>query len=217
MLNDSETLSVEELKEIYKPVEKVIKVRLDEFRQVWARGCEEELFRELVFCMLTPQSKARICWNAVQRLYMKTLISTAQANHIRDELIGVRFNKRKAEYICIARATFKDRSLHSTLAEFSDPFSAREWLAENIMGLGYKESSHFLRNIGLGVELAILDRHILKNLKLLGIIHEFPTSLSKKTYLKIEQKMTSFSIESEIPMGQLDLLLWYKEAGEVFK
>jgi N-glycosylase/DNA lyase len=88
---------------------------------------------------------------------------------------------------------------------------------ENVKGLGYKEASHFLRNIGLGEDLAILDRHILKNLALLGVIKEVPTSPTKRIYLEIERKMTAFSKESKIPMGHLDLLLWYKEAGEVFK
>ena len=86
-----------------------------------------------------------------------------------------------------------------------------------MLGLGYKEASHFLRNIGLGEDLAILDRHILKNLVLLGVIDEVPSSLSRKTYLDIERRMTEFSKRLGINMGQLDLLLWYKEAGEVFK
>jgi len=29
--------------------------------------------------------------------------------------------------------------------------------------------------------------------------------------------MTAFSMQVGIPMGHLDLLLWYKETGEVFK
>jgi len=88
---------------------------------------------------------------------------------------------------------------------------------ENVKGLGYKEASHFLRNIGLGEDLAILDRHILKNLALLGVIAEVPESPSKRLYLEIEKQMTAFSCKVGIPMGQLDLLLWYKEAGEIFK
>ncbi len=83
--------------------------------------------------------------------------------------------------------------------------------------MGYKEASHFLRNIGLGEDLAILDRHILKNLALLGVIEEVPSSPTKRIYLEIEKKMTAFSGQAGIPMGELDLLLWYKEAGEVFK
>lgn len=112
---------------------------------------------------------------------------------------------------------FCHQSLRSTLEMFSSPAAAREWLVENVKGLGYKEASHFLRNIGLGEELAILDRHILKNLLLLGVIAELPRSPTKRLYLEIEKEMAAFSSRTGIPMGQLDLLLWYKEAGEVFK
>ncbi len=212
-----ENLSLEELEDIYAPVKDEIKARLAEFRLIWETATEEELFRELVFCLLTPQSKAKICWKAVQRLIRKDMIQEKDACRIQEELVGVRFNQRKAEYICLAREMFAKKSIRSTLAEFSNPFDARDWLVENVKGMSYKEASHFLRNIGWGEQLAILDRHILKNLVLLGVIKEVPNSLSKKVYLEIEKKMTAFSSQTRIPMGHLDLLLWYKEAGEVFK
>ncbi len=208
---------IEELMDLYAPVKTQIESRLGEFRQIWAEGSDEDLFRELVFCLLTPQSRARTCWAAVERLVRKSIIATGSAEEIQKELVGVRFNERKAEYICLARKMFSSQSLRATLEGFSSPFAAREWLVQNVKGLGYKEASHFLRNIGLGEELAILDRHILKNLMLLGIIKEVPASLSKKTYLEIEKRMTAFSENVGIPMGHLDLLLWYKEAGEIFK
>ncbi len=209
--------SVEELMNLYAPVKAQIENRLGEFRQIWAEGSDEDLFRELVFCLLTPQSRAKTCWAAVDRLDRKRMIENGCAEDIQKELVGVRFNERKAEYICLARKMFSSKSLRATLEGFSSSFAAREWLVQNVKGLGYKEASHFLRNIGLGEELSILDRHILKNLVLLGVIEERPASLSKKTYLDIEKKMTAFSRKIGIPMGHLDLLLWYKEAGEIFK
>ena len=112
---------------------------------------------------------------------------------------------------------FCDRSLRSAIAGFPSHAAAREWLVENVKGLGYKEASHFLRNIGLGEDLAILDRHILKNLVLLGVIAKVPGSPTKRIYLEIEKEMAAFSEKAGIPMRELDLLLWYKEAGEVFK
>jgi N-glycosylase/DNA lyase len=145
------------------------------------------------------------------------MMATGEPSEIQEELVGVRFNQRKADYICIARLMFCERSLRAVLAGFASPAVARQWLVENVKGLGYKEASHFLRNIGLGEDLAILDRHILKNLVLLGVIVEVPSSPTKRIYLEIEKKMMAFSEKSGIPMGQLDLLLWYKEAGEVFK
>jgi N-glycosylase/DNA lyase len=209
--------SIDELKDLYAPIKPQIESRLAEFRQIWKKASDEELFCELVFCLLTPQSKAKTCWKAVQRLNRKCMIAEGQPDQIQEELFGVRFNQRKAEYVCLARKMFPSSSLRSTIAGFINPTVARKWLVDNVLGLGYKEASHFLRNIGLGEDLAILDRHILKNLNLLGVIDEVPTSLSRRTYLDIEKKMAGFSIQADIPMGQLDLLLWYKEAGEVFK
>lgn len=208
---------VQELMDLYTPVKGQIESRLNEFRQIWKTGSDEDLFRELVFCLLTPQSRARTCWAAVERLIRKSLLAECDPRLIQEELVGVRFNERKAEYICLARKMFSSQSLRSIISGFSNSFAAREWLVENVKGLGYKEASHFLRNIGLGEDLAILDRHILKNLMLMGVIDEVPASLSKKTYLDIEKKMIEFSKQVGIPMGHLDLLLWYKEAGEVFK
>ena len=76
---------------------------------------------------------------------------------------------------------------------------------------------HFLRNIGLGEKIAILDRHILRNLVLLGVVEEMPESLSRSKYLQIEKDLLEFSKHIGIPPAHLDLLLWYKETGEIFK
>ncbi|VVB69615.1 N-glycosylase/DNA lyase [uncultured archaeon] len=212
-----EAFRIEELEDIYPAIKDAIEARLAEFRQIWETAGEEELFLELIFCLLTPQSRAKTCWKAVQRLTSKGMIQGGEPCHIREELVGVRFNKRKEEYSCLSREKFCKEPIRGTLAGCSGPVAAREWLVENVKGLGYKESSHFLRNIGLGEDLAILDRHILKNLVLLGVIEEVPSSPSKRIYLDIEKKMTYFSGQVKIPMGHLDLLLWCKETGEIFK
>ena len=88
---------------------------------------------------------------------------------------------------------------------------------QNIRGLGYKEASHFLRNIGLGEDIAILDRHILRNLAMIGLIEDTPNSMSRKKYLQIEGEMAEFAKQIRIPLSHLDLLFWYKETGEIFK
>jgi len=93
---------------------------------------------------------------------------------------------------------------------------AREWLVENVKGYGFKEASHFLRNIGYR-ELAILDRHILKYLVEFGVIEKVPKSLTKKNYMEIEEKFKQFSGRVGIPMDELDLLFWSLETGEIFK
>ena len=64
------SLSIQELLDLYAPVKEQIEARLEEFGHIWETASDEDLFRELVFCLLTPQSKARICWRAVERLLL---------------------------------------------------------------------------------------------------------------------------------------------------
>ena len=208
------------LKQSYFDIRDEIKRRLNGFKKLWQTGGDDEIFAELVFCMLTPQSKAKVCWRAVENLIRKGLLIKGSESQIAHELVGVRFNRKKAEYIVEARKQFMvdgRLSIKARIAQLDNPFDAREWLVHNIRGIGYKEASHFLRNIGRGEELAILDRHILRSLKALDVIEEIPRTLSKSKYLKIEAKMRGFAEKIDIPMGELDLLLWYMGTGEIFK
>ena len=100
----------------------------------------------------------------------------------------------------------------SKLELFTDTYKLRDWLVQNVKGIGYKEASHFLRNIGLGENMAILDRHILKNLNLLGV-EKILSSLPKHRYFEIEKKMIKFASKINIPMSHLNLVLWYKDTG----
>lgn len=208
-----------DLLNLHAQVREDIIARLNEFRHLWEKGTDQDIFIELVFCLMTPQSRARACWGAVERLVEKELLMTGSQPQIAAQLSGVRFHNVKAQRLIEAREQFfdHDRCLRGIVSGFDSPFESREWLVSNINGLGYKEASHFLRNIGIGQELAILDRHILRNLVSLEVIDSLPSSISGRTYLEIEKKMARFAKEIDIPIGHLDLLLWYKEAGEVFK
>lgn len=213
-------MSIRSIKKIYSDKKEEIKSRLEEFKQKLKTGNEKDIFAELVFCILTPQSKAKVCWSAVEKLKKKNLLVNGSLTKILKRLDGVRFKYKKAEYIVNARKLFIDNGdifVKSRIRQFNDILKTREWFVKNVKGIGFKEASHFLRNIGLGGNLAILDRHILKNLKLSGVINEIPKSLTKLKYYEIEEKMIKFADRINIPMNYLDLLLWYKEAGEVFK
>jgi N-glycosylase/DNA lyase len=137
-----------------------------------------------------------------------------------DCLYGVRFKYKKAKYIIEVRELFKTTgsiSIRGEIQENNSPFEIREWLVKNVKGMGYKEASHFLRNVGKCQDLAILDRHILKNLKLIGVIEKVPESLPPSKYIELEHAMKEFSKEIGIPLDHLDIVLWYKETREIFK
>lgn len=210
---------MEKIRKVYKESKKIIKKRIGEFREAGKQG-DDKIFAELAFCLLTPQSKARCCWDAIEKLVEKDILYKGKSNEILKKLNKVRFKYKKAIYITLARQYFLKNgklNIKARLNEFTTPFKAREWLVKNIKGLGYKEASHFLRNIGMGQGLAILDRHILKNMRLASVINEIPDSMAKKDYLEIEKKLASFAKKINIPMEELDLVLWCKETGEVFK
>ena len=210
----------DEIRAILPSIQDKIQSRLQEFDSVLKTGDEESIFAELVFCILTPQSKAKSAWAAVKSLLDKDLLLTGTENQVLKELHGVRFKYKKAGYVIEARNRFLidgKLTIKSLVIRFNDAYTAREWLVRNVKGIGYKEASHFLRNIGYGTDLAILDRHILKNLRSLQVIEVVPASLSRRRYLEIEEGMKELSERVGILMSHLDLVLWYKETGEVFK
>lgn len=201
-----------ELFEEYKKKKKQIKKRLKEFEKASGRGARD-IFSELCFCILTPQSNARHCDKAIQELKERGILFTGTSRAIRPVLRGrARFHNKKADYIVGARTCFKPAHLKG-----KDVLEIRDLLVKNIKGLGYKEASHFLRNIGLGENIAILDRHILKNLKRYGAIKNISSSMTEKTYLDVEEKMRHFAKKIKIPLEELDLLFWSMETGEIFK
>jgi N-glycosylase/DNA lyase len=211
---------VKKLISAYKKIKPLIKERLAEFRHLH-KGKDEKIFSELSFCILTANANAARCNDAIRELEKEGLLLKGRASQIRPRLKGrARFHNKKADYIIRARNLFrhgKHLDIKSRIDK-DDVLHTREWLVNNIKGFGYKEASHFLRNIGLGRDIAILDRHILKNLKRLGVIDKVPASLgSGRVYLDIEGKMRRFSRKTGIPMEELDLLLWSLETGFVFK
>ena len=211
---------IEEIKDIYNKIKRDIEQRIDQFKEVWRRGNDFELFSEFSFCLLTPQSKAKVCWKAVLELLKDDLLFYGSVDDIRSRLVGVRFKNNKARYIFEARERFFKNGefvIKRIIQEEKDIFKVRDFLVKNVKGMGYKEASHFLRNIGFGDNLSILDRHILRNLYNFGIIKKKINGLTRKKYLEIEDKMRKFSHGIGIPLVDLDLVFWFKETGEIFK
>lgn len=210
-----------EIEKIYKEKQKDIEKRLREFKEIWEKGSNEDIHAELSFCILTPQSKAVNAWKAITTLRENGLLFNGSAEDIVEYLNIVRFKNNKAKYLFALREQMQNEKGEIITKDFfnsiTDVKEKREWIVKNIKGMAYKEAGHFLRNVGFGKEIAILDRHILKNLVKLEVIEDVPKSLTPKLYLEIEEKMKAYCKFISIPMDSLDLLLWYKEAGEIFK
>lgn len=207
------------LKSKHRKMKKEITRRLLHFGKV-GRAHPRVLFEELSFCILTPQSKAFSCDAAIGELKRGGLLLGGNAGQIARVLAKkTRFHNNKAKYLVEARGKFADEGFAglSRLTFSGTEREARAALLKEVKGIGWKEASHYLRNVGRGKTVAILDRHILKNLKRHGAIEEVPKSLTPKKYLEIEEKMEKFCRKAGIPMAHLDLLFWAEETGKIFK
>ncbi len=204
-------MNLAELKSAHERKKEAIRRRLAEFSQI-KNSNNEKIFYELCYCVLTANGSAKAGRIAQKRLEEKDFLRTGI---IKDCVEGVRYCENKKKYLLHNRKNILDDSLE--LREFlsGSAFALREKVAfdsRHFKGLGWKESSHFLRNIGFR-GLAILDRHILKNLKEFELIEQIPKTLTKKKYLEIEQKMKEFCERIGIQIDELDLLLWTEESG----
>ena len=205
-------MSTEELRELHAARKTAIRARLRDFKRV----PESDYAYELFYCLMTPQSSAVNAGKAVE-LLRRRRFHAVQLNpepllHQKD--FYVRFHRTKAKHLLSAKAQFKE--IRALLSNGASATELRRWLVDNVLGLGWKEASHFLRNIGHR-NLAILDRHILKNLLRVGVLRSLPKSLTAKRYLAIEKKFGMFAASAGIPMDELDLLFWSLETGEILK
>jgi N-glycosylase/DNA lyase len=132
-----------------------------------------------------------------------------------------RFPVERPGYIVVARNFLRDHcglKLREQLQSFSNPIERRDWLAQEkgIKGLGYKEASHFLRNIGLRGH-AILDKHVVRCLADLKIVENSRPPTTRGRYLDVEERLRRLAIELQVDFDELDLVLWSMKTGEVLK
>lgn len=201
---------LDEIKKAIMECKEIVDGRIKEFEEIGKN--EDSTFKELCFCILTANFSAK------RAIIIQNSIGDGFINMSREQLyeklieLGYSYPKR-ADYIVEARKYYG--SLLNNLRSFRRTFSMRNWLVENIRGLGYKEASHFLRNIGFK-DLAIIDRHILRYLKNKGLVEEFK-SLTKRRYLELECLLSIIADRLGITLAELDLYIWYLSTGEILK
>ncbi len=202
--------SIESLKN--SDISNVVNTRIKQFISVKKKGISE-IFKELCFCIMTANCGAAKCIEVNDRIGKGFLNLSEEELVNKFKEYGYRFPNIRAKYIVEARNYIFE--LESIINSNIDEIKLREWVVKNIKGLGYKEASHFLRNIGYK-NLAIIDFHIVDLLVKYDLI-EKPKSMTKKKYLEIENVLKLIGRELRLDMAKLDLYLWYKETGKVLK
>jgi N-glycosylase/DNA lyase len=215
-------VSADEIRATHALRKKEIQARLREFRDVWQQGSDERLWEELVFCIFTAGASARMGITAVEAVRpFLTQGSRREMTRALRKAGAHRFPVERPGYIVVTRDYLREHCnlrLRRELESFRDPIERRDWLAQErrIKGLGYKESSHFLRNIGLR-GYAILDKHVMSCLHDLQIVEIAKPPATRARYLEVEEKLKRFSRELKIDFDELDLVLWSIKTGEVLK
>lgn len=191
---------------IDSPVRETVRQRMTQFASV------DDLFCELCFCTLTANTSAEKAMEVQEQLGDDFCHLEQEELRSRLKQAGYRFTNRAA-YICQNR---RYQDIGDVLQRFSDASEAREWLVEHIKGLGYKEASHFLRNVGY-TDVAIIDRHVLRVMERHGLIDDIPASLTRQRYLSMEDTLWQLAASLDITLAELDLYLWYMETGTILK
>jgi N-glycosylase/DNA lyase len=207
---------------VHEARRKEIRIRLAEFDDVWRNGSDARLWEELVFCIFTAGASARMGLRSVEAV--RSLLIEGEAEQMTQALKAAgahRFPVARPGYVVVTRDYLRRHCgmrLRESLVAFSDPIARRDWLAREpeVKGLGYKEASHFLRNVGLK-GYAILDKHVLRCMSDLGVVESPRPPTTRNGYLAIEDKLRRFSCDLGIDFDELDLVLWSLKTGEILK
>ena len=185
-------------------------------------AADEDIFLELVFCILAAGTSANLALKVSNILREDNFIFNADSEEIISKLkTCYRFYNVKGRYIFQTREYIK--SIHKF--NFKKIFELnctsddrRSFFSDNknIIGVGMKASSHFLRNVGF-MEYAILDKHIVSIMRQFNLIDHNTTIFSKNNYLECESILARFAKELNLPLGKLDLILWYIKTGKIIK
>jgi N-glycosylase/DNA lyase len=180
---------------------------------LFRKAPNDVLFQELCFCLMAANFNAEKSLRIQNTLQEKliTLSEKKLAEKLKE--LGHRHPNVRAKYIVEARKHI--RNLKQVLKSIKDENELREWFAQNVKGLGLKESSHFLRNIGYK-NLAIVDFHIVDLLVERQLI-DLPKTITPKIYLHVEEILKEIAKPANLSLAELDLYLWYMETGKIIK
>ncbi len=202
---------VDKINEIDRYHGSLIRSRVSEFKAL-KKSDKYTLFKELSFCILTANTSAEL--GLACQSYINDGFYKFDYHRLRSELINVhyRFYNKRSDYIIKARSIIDDLP---DIVNMDDHYKAREILIDKVKGIGYKEASHFMRNVGI-FDFAILDKHIINFMKKNYYI-KYENNSSKKRYLENEKVFNELSSYFNMEPGIFDLYIWYIETGKILK
>jgi N-glycosylase/DNA lyase len=98
--------------------------------------------------------------------------------------------------------------LAGLLTGFQQMETAREWFVDHAPGLGPKQASMFLRNVGASYDLAVLDRHVINYMMVVGLTADPAPVRRMADYRRDEIILKDHAAEFGLPVGFLDWAVW---------
>lgn len=115
-----------------------------------------------------------------------------------------RFAAQKARYLAACLPLVQSAPIFETGQQL------RNWLV-HLPGIGPKTASWITRNWMEADDVAILDIHIMRVGKAIGL---FPTEFTvERHYLQLEERFLQFSQALEVRASELDSVIWYEMAS----
>lgn len=193
-------------------IAKEISKKIIDFENIGKKS-SKEIYLELCYCLLTANYNAKKSVEIQKKIGTGFTTLPLKKLSLKLKEYGHRFPNTRAKFIYLSRK-YKN-NIKEKLQENKTDLEKREWLVKNIKGLGYKEASHFLRNIGCK-DLAIIDFHIIDILEKNKLITK-PKTITKTKYLEIEEILKKLGKKVNLNLAELDLYLWFLETKKIYK
>lgn len=198
----------------------------------WKFLDEQQIWSELCFCLLSGNVAYELAksvvsvlsekglldyeWiinkkNAQEKICLKFMGSNFEPKKNDGSLRKYRYpTKRSIEIVKAAKIIYSTTTIKQILSSDKSEVEIRNYFAENIPGLGIKEASHFLRNIGFANSLAIIDVHVLSFLKENDFVnYDKNSSLTTRRYVILEKILKNFAKFHNLSLSILDLAIWH--------
>lgn len=194
---------------------------------------ESKLLSELILCILSSQEKYEVALAIMKELRKQNVLrvpkSKNEFNDIKQQIKYIlqnpveyksneqtytrrlRFFVKKSQYIIgtIENIYLKDLTIREILRKNECMQVTRVNVINYSYGLGPKQASMFLRNIGYYTEFAVLDKHVIDYMRLIGLTSATETSFSNiSTYQKMEMKLKKYAESFNLSLLHLDLAIW---------
>lgn len=198
----------------------------------WQTSDEKSLWHELVACILGSRVQYEQSQAAASYLILNGLLDVEhlKQNSQKFEVdiayaleqpifppitkLGgrkYRYPKLRANYIrrTAEKIYLQDNSIRNILLSCQDEKDARSKIMSIAFGVGPKQASLFLRNIGYAQNLAILDTHILKYMSVVGLLPQLVQNVpSLHKYENIEQILWSYAEKFKVSLAYIDTAIW---------